>query len=452
MKNNFINLLILIFCILITVKNVNANEPFVFDVTEIEILKEGNQINGYKGGTATSEDGSTITAENFFYNKLTNILETNGNVKYFDKTKNITITSDKAIYFKNTEKIYTIGNSKVVSQKNTITASKLEYDKINNFFLAKGDAIVTDLEKNTKIYSDEITYLKNKEKFFTSGETKALIDNKYIFDSKNVTYLRIEEKLFSNNKSSIDDDNGNTYKLENFFYDIKSEILKGKNVNVLAKVEEDKFDKYFFSEGFFDFKNKSHSAKETKVITHKDAFDNEEQDPRIYGASSYSNQNKTIFNNALFTSCKINDSCPPWSIKAKKITHDKIKKDMIYKNAILKIYDVPVLYFPKFFHPDPSVDRRSGFLRPQFNDSETLGSSLYIPYFKTLGHDKDLTFKPTFFEKLKKFKKEKYILQTEFRKKNKSSSLIADVGFLRDYKSLNDNQYRNSNHFFLNEN
>ena len=70
MKNNFINLLILIFCILTTVKNVNANEPFVFDVTEIEILKEGNQINGYKGGTATSEDGSTIAAENFFYNQI----------------------------------------------------------------------------------------------------------------------------------------------------------------------------------------------------------------------------------------------------------------------------------------------------------------------------------------------------------------------------------------------
>ena len=40
-----------------------------------EILKNGDQINGYKGGTATSEDGSTIAAVNFFYNKLTNILE-----------------------------------------------------------------------------------------------------------------------------------------------------------------------------------------------------------------------------------------------------------------------------------------------------------------------------------------------------------------------------------------
>jgi LPS-assembly protein len=174
------------------------------------------------------------------------------------------------------------------------------------------------------------------------------------------------------------------------------------------------------------------------------------QDPRIYGSSSFSDQNKTVVSNGIFTSCKLNDNCPPWSIKAEKITHDKINKDMIYKNAILKIYDVPILYFPKFFHPDPSVKRRSGFLQPQFNNSETLGSSLYIPYFKTLGPDKDLTIKPTFFEKFTKFEKEKYILQNEFRKKGKNSSLIADFSFLRDYKSSTDNKTKNINHLFLN--
>jgi LPS-assembly protein len=79
-----------------------------------------------------------------------------------------------------------------------------------------------------------------------------------------------------------------------------------------------------------------------------------------------------------------------------------------------------------------------------------LGSSLYIPYFKTLGPDKDLTFKPTFFEKLTKFEKEKYILQSEFRKKGKNSSLIADFAFLRDYKSSTDNKTKNVNHLFLN--
>ena len=43
--------------------------------------------------------------------------------------------------------------------------------------------------------------------------------------------------------------------------------------------------------------------------------------------------------------------------------HDN-KKTIYYDNAIIKVYDIPIFYFPKFSHPDPSVDRRSGFLPP----------------------------------------------------------------------------------------
>ena len=84
MRNKLKNYILIFFCFFLLSKNVCANEPFVFNVTEIEILENGNKIYGYKGGTAISEDGSIITAENFFYNKLTNILETSGNVKYLD--------------------------------------------------------------------------------------------------------------------------------------------------------------------------------------------------------------------------------------------------------------------------------------------------------------------------------------------------------------------------------
>ena len=510
MKNKLKNYISILFCFFLFHKTVSANEPFVFNMTEIEIIENGNQINGYKGGTATSEDGSTISAQNFFYNKLTNILETSGNVKYLDKEKNIIITADKAIYLKNDEKIYTTGNSKAVNQNNIITASSLEYnkiknifkakkkvvvndlekettiyadeitylkndekvytngnskavnenntitalslkyDKIKNVFEAKKNAVVTDLEKETTIYADEITYLKNDEKVFTKGKTRALIENKYKFNSEDVSYYRNLGDLTSQKESLVEDENGNIYKVKNFKYNINKEELKGKEVQVLAKVEENKIDQYFFSEGFFNFKDKSHLAKETKIKTHKDVFGDQNQDPRLYGSSSFSNKDKTVVNNGIFTSCKLNDDCPPWSIKADKITHDKIKKDMIYRNAILKIYDVPILYFPKFFHPDPSVKRRSGFLQPQFNNSEILGSSLYIPYFKTLGPDKDVTIKPTFFEKITKFEKEKYILQSEFRKKGENSALITDFAFLRDYTSLADNKTKNVNHLFLN--
>ena len=79
---------------------------------------------------------------------------------------------------------------------------------------------------------------------------------------------------------------------------------------------------HIFSEGFFDLAKKSYISKDTKIKVHKDIFSNEDQDPRLLGSSSYGNKNLTILNKGIFTSCKINDSCPPWSIQSEKITHD----------------------------------------------------------------------------------------------------------------------------------
>ena len=512
MKSKFLNSLFLLFCVFFSFSYVNADEAFTFNVAEIEILENGKRINGTNGGTVISNDGSTITGKNFFYNKQTNILEITENVKYSDNIKNIVITADKVIYHKNDEKIFTIGNSKVIEENNNLSANELEYDKnLNTFkakknvkysdniknivitadkviyhkndekiftignskvieennnlsaneleydknlntFKAKKNAEIHDYSKDTKIYADEISYIKDEEKIYTKGKTRALVQKKYKFNSSDIYYFRNDENIFSENKASIEDDGGNIYKLDSFSYNITEGLLKGEKIEVLAKVEENKIDRYFFEDGFFNFKEKNHLAKKTKINIHKEVFGDKNNDPRIYSSSSLSDQSKTVFNNAIFTSCKFNDDCPPWSIKAEKITHDKIKKDMIYKNAILKVYDVPILYFPKFFHPDSTVERRSGFLQPRLNNSKTLGSSINIPYFKTLGSNKDLTFKPTFFEKFSKFEREKYILQTEFRKKEKNSSLIADFAFLRDYKSSTNSKTKNINHLFLNYN
>ena len=95
--------------------------------------------------------------------------------------------------------------------------------------------------------------------------------------------------------------------------------------------------------------------------------------------SSKGGGDKTIINKGVFTSCKINDNCPPWSISAEKIEHNKKEKKLNYKNAFLRIYDFPVFYLPKFFHPDPTVRRQSGLLKPEINHSKILGSSLTLP-------------------------------------------------------------------------
>ena len=116
-----------------------------------------------------------------------------------------------------------------------------------------------------------------------------------------------------------------------------------------------------------------------KILLHPTLFGDTENNPRIKGISSNSKNGITTINKGIFTSCKIEDDCPPWSISANKIAHDKNKKQLIYDDAVLRIYDFPVAYFPKFFHPDPTVERQSGFLKPQINSSNILGDSVYVP-------------------------------------------------------------------------
>tara|TARA_B100001121_G_scaffold50791_1_gene44242 strand:+ start:76 stop:2733 length:2658 start_codon:yes stop_codon:yes gene_type:complete len=444
MKNNFksfVNFIIIFFC---WFSISHSNDQFIFDVTEIEILKNGNQINGYKGGTVTTLDGDKIIAEEFLYNKIENILEAKGSVQFINKINQITIFSDKAIYFKNEEKVTTKGNSKAVDKKNTITANEFYYDKIKNILNAKESVEIIDLEKDIKIYSDDITYFKNEEKVTTIGETISLVENKYNFKSSDVSYFHLTSNLSSQKKSTVEDNEGNIYKLDKFNYSLKKKLLKGKNLKIFAKNNNNKSDEYFFSEGFFNLEKKSFVSKATKIKIHKDIFGNKENDPRLYGSTSSGDENKTVINKGIFTSCKFTNKRSPWCIKSKKITHDKINQNLIYENAILKVYDVPVMYFPKFFHPDPTVKRRSGFLQPQFNNSETLGSSIHIPYFKTLGVDKDYTFKPTIFEN------KKYILQNEYRKKYESASLITDFSLTKGYKSSINKEKNSISHFFLN--
>ena len=445
MINKFTNILASFLISIIAINYSSASEQFKFDVTEIEITQNGNLIIGSNGGKAKTDDGYEITAENFVYNKLNNILNASGNVRLVNKNNELIISSNKATYLKNDEIIFTEGNSKAIGKNYILEGSNFEFDKIKNILIAEKNVKFTDNKKNTVISSDKATYLKNDEIVFTEGKTTAFIENEYYLKSKNIKYIKNSNQLSSNSKSSVEDNDGNIYYVENFLFLIDDRLLKAKNLNINAKVENNKIDNYQFSSGFFNLNSKSFVAENTNIKIHKDVFGNNEQDPRIYGISSYGDKNKTVINKGIFTSCKLNDKCPPWSIQSKKITHDKVKKDLIYENAILKIYDFPVFYLPKFMHPDPTVERRTGFLQPQLNRSKTLGDSLYLPYFKTLGPDKDYTFKPTIFDD-----KKKIIFQNEFRKKNKYSSLIADFSLMTGYKPSSTEKRKRTNHLFVN--
>ena len=504
MKNKIYYILLIYFFNFNINFNAHSAEVFNFDVTELEIIEEGNKFIGKKGGIATSEDGTVIKAKNFEYDRIKNVLIAIGNVEIFDKKENTTIKSKKIVYFKNKELIFSYGESKAISEGAIIDADNFVYNKINNIINANGNVKIDNTDDNYLIYTNDATYIKNKELFLTKGKSKAInegividadnfeynkisniinangnveindtlndylilankatyyknyekvitqgkteafIQSKYIINSKDVTYFHNKKILSSQHKTKIKDQNSQVYFAEKFSYSIDQEIVKGEEFLIITNYNLPNSDKIFLKNAIINLKNKDFIAADTKIKVHKDIFDISDNDPRIEGVSSRGDETYTLINKGVFTSCKKNDNCPPWSIQSKKIEHDKIKKTLKYDNAILKIYDIPVFYFPKFFHPDPSVKRQSGLLKPEINNSDVLGSSLTLPYFKVISQNKDLTFTPIWFDS------DTSMASLEYRPENKNSSLLTDIGFVNGYKSTTTKKKNSRSHFFFN--
>jgi len=443
MKNKIYHYLTIICLFNFFILSTNGVEQFNFDITDIEILENGRIFKGSNKGVVKANNGIIINANSFEYDKNTNILKASGNVKMEDAVEDYTIFAEEATYFKNDERILTKKNSKATySDGQVIYANSFEYDKNTNILKASGNVKMEDAVEDYTIFAEEATYFKNDERIFTKGKTKSLVHSKYEIQSKNIKFLINENILSSKEKTIVKDNKLNVYNLDEFKYLINKEELRGNNVVAVTNFGLPKSDKIYFSNAVIDLKNQNFLAKDTKIRIHKDIFDNSDNDPRLEGVSSKKNGNVTIVNKGVFTSCKENENCPPWSIKAEEIKHDKDEKKISYKNAFLNIYDVPILYFPKFFHPDPTVKRQSGFLAPKLSSSDIFGRSITTPYFYSFKESSDFTFTPTLFNKDIK------MLQTEYRKIGRNYDLITDFGYTNNYKSSLDNKKKDINHIF----
>ena len=444
MKNNFNFFYLVIYFVFCLNFLAHGNEQFNFDVTEIEINKNGNEIKGLKRGKISTNEGLTIDADTFKFNKILNQLHANGNIIIKDVTQNITIFAEKISYDKDKEIIVSEGNVRLNNDSIKITANKILYLKLDNIISAEEEVIAEDKLKDLKIFTNKITYFKSLEKIVTDDETEAIIHSKYKFNSKNVLYLKDSAELSSNHKTKIIKFEKELFESDDFIFDINKELLKATNILINDNIKNSKelSNNLYFNNGFFDLKNEKFTAGQTEIVLKKNAFNNSNNDPRLKGISSTSNKGITTINKGVFTSCKKTDKCPPWRIEAKKITHDKNKKQLIYSDALLKIYDFPIFYFPKFFHPDPSVERQSGFLQPKLSDSKILGTSMSLPYFYAISENRDYTLKPTFFSK------DSQMFQAEYRQENKNSSFISDFSLTNNFKSSETKEKNSITHIF----
>ncbi len=337
------------------------------------------------------------------------------------------------------QRLYSDLGVKVTTSDNIkITADKFDYNKISSKLKLEGNVIIYDLDNEAEIKTNKIHYFKKLEEIKTFGKTEIFVKNNYEIKSENITFLRNKKQIFSDNKTYVKDNFNNNFVSENFLFLISDEIFKGKNVTFKDNLgNTSKFESFFG-----DLKNKEVHGKSVKYFFANEAFGNIKNEPRLYGNILESNPDITEISKGIFTTCKKRDGCPPWTIKAKKITHDKNKKIINYQNAWLQVYDRPIFYFPKFFHPDPTVKRQSGFLIPKFSESSSAGTSLQIPYFKVLADNKDLTFSPRIFAD------QKLILQNEYRRVEKNYDHIMDFGIFTS--TLSNDQQTSKSHLFSN--
>ena len=123
------------------------------------------------------------------------------------------------------------------------------------------------------------------------------------------------------------------------------------------------------------------------------------EEERIAARRAYREEGETtVFEQGVYTPCKVckdpSGDGPLWQIKARKIIHDKSEGNVYYEDATLEFLGLPIAYVPYFYHPDPTVARRSGFLAPSLRQSDDLGFAYEQPYYFAIAPNKDLTLAP----------------------------------------------------------
>ncbi len=356
----------------------------------------------------------------FITNTLSEEIKFEANViEFLDK--------DKKIIAKKNVKIFS--NTGVV-----INADKMDYNKEIGIINAEGEIIIENNDNDIKIYGDELIYDQNLNKLKVSKNVEIKILDDYTLETELINYDIVKKEIVIETIANIFDNLGNKITASQTIFSMKNKLLKINNTKMFDVLKNE----YHFDTAIVNFSSQEIIGDGIKIDFFNNTFGNEQNDPRLRGNSIYSDKNKTIVKKGVFTTCKKQkDKCPPWQFKAAEIKHNKNKKTIYYKNAWLEIYDKPIVYFPKFFHPDPTVNRQSGFLIPTIKSSSSHGDSISIPYFQVISDNKDITFSPQFFGN------NEALFQNEFRQENKNSSHISDF-------SLKKKGGASKSHFFSN--
>lgn len=100
----------------------------------------------------------------------------------------------------------------------------------------------------------------------------------------------------------------------------------------------------------------------------------------------------TIARDATFTACDDCDSYgDAWTISATTVRHNMATRMLRFYNPVFWVYGVPTFWFPIFEMPDPGVKHKTGFLMPDFESTNKMGTMINIPFYVYLSEYQDMT-------------------------------------------------------------
>lgn len=139
--------------------------------------------------------------------------------------------------------------------------------------------------------------------------------------------------------------------------------------------------------------------------------------------------------NVIYTSCPIceaGDRPPTWSLRARRAVQDRESRTISYYGAVIEVAGVPVMYLPYIAHPDPSIERASGFLTPNIGRNRRLGTFYAQPYYWAISPSQDLT------ATLRLHSNVNPLIGLDYRKRFWSGELEIDTTFTNEQVFNND--------------
>ena len=228
-----------------------------------------------------------------------------------------------------------VGSAYSKSSNMKIDGQSFKFDKATSILIANNAKVILS-KKNIEINADKLIYYQKFSLIKAIGNVEINdLTNFTTLKSEETVYNKIEEKISSDVKSSIHDKAGNNVITENFIYNLNNSLLKISKANIL----DIQNNKYYIENAYINLLTNKLIGKDISLDLNNLAENN---NPRIKGRTVKSDNDKTIIEKGVFTTCKRNDDCPPWELLASKIIPDKKKKTINYENACLKIYDKQV--------------------------------------------------------------------------------------------------------------